>query len=53
MICENPRPYRERSELGKSRRSCTYGRYVLMYDIRDEEVLIERVLHTSRKITSR
>ncbi|WP_425057026.1 type II toxin-antitoxin system RelE/ParE family toxin [Sodalis ligni] len=30
-----------------------YGRYVLMYDIRDEEVLIERVLHTSRKITSR
>ncbi|QWA11602.1 type II toxin-antitoxin system RelE/ParE family toxin [Sodalis ligni] len=50
LIGENPCIYRERPELGKSRRSCTYGRYVLIYDTRDDEVLIERVLHGSRDI---
>ncbi|WP_413726400.1 type II toxin-antitoxin system RelE/ParE family toxin [Sodalis sp. RH16] len=50
LIGENPWIYRERPELGKRRRCCTYGRYVLVYDTRNDEVLIERVLHGSRDI---
>jgi len=50
LIGENPQIYRERPELGNTIRSCAYGRYVLLYNMLNNEVRIERVLHGSRDI---
>lgn len=50
LISESPWIYRERPELGLSIRSCTYGRYLILYGTTDTEVRIERVLHGARDI---
>lgn len=50
LIAESPVIYRERPELGKSVRSCAYGRYLIVYRVLDTEIRIERLLHGSRDI---
>ncbi|MCL6408142.1 type II toxin-antitoxin system RelE/ParE family toxin [Dickeya dadantii] len=52
LIGENPWLYRERPELGSRIRSCTYGRYLILYGATETEVRIERVLHGVRDIDS-
>lgn len=50
LIAESPVIYKERPELGQSVRSCTYGRYLIVFTVLDTEVRIERLLHGSRDI---
>lgn len=50
LIAESPVIYKERPELGQSVRTCTYGRYLIMFRVLDIEVRIERLLHGSRDI---
>lgn len=52
LIGENPWLYRERPELGSHIRSCTYGRYLILYGTTETAVRIERVLHGARDIDS-
>lgn len=52
MIAESPAIYRERPELGMSIRSCSYGRYLIVFRVLDTEVRVERLLHGSRDIIS-
>ncbi|TYL41295.1 type II toxin-antitoxin system RelE/ParE family toxin [Dickeya sp. ws52] len=52
LIGENPWLYRERPELGRSIRSCSYGRYLILYGTTETAVRIERVLHGARDIDS-
>ena len=52
MIAESPAIYRERPELGLSVRSCSYGRYLIVFRVLDTEVRVERLLHGSRDIIS-
>lgn len=50
LIAESPDIYRERPVFGEGIRSCTYGRYPVLYRVTDTEVRIERVVHGSRDI---
>ncbi|EHQ1051767.1 type II toxin-antitoxin system RelE/ParE family toxin [Salmonella enterica] len=50
LIAESPDIYRERPEFGEGLRSCTYGRYLVLYRVLDTEVRIERLVHGSRDI---
>ncbi|MCW0354994.1 type II toxin-antitoxin system RelE/ParE family toxin [Pantoea ananatis] len=50
LIAESPVIYRERPELGKSVRSCAYGRYLIVYRVLDTEIRTDRLLHGSRDI---
>lgn len=50
LIAESPTIYRERPELAPKVRSCSYGRYLVLFRVLDTEVRIERVVHGSRDI---
>lgn len=50
LIAESPIIYRERPELGQGVRSCTYGRYLVLFRVLDTEVRVERILHGFRDI---
>ncbi|AMG56504.1 type II toxin-antitoxin system RelE/ParE family toxin [Pantoea vagans] len=50
LIAESPVIYKERPELGRSVRTCVYGRYLIVFRVLDTEVRIERLLHGSRDI---
>ena len=52
LIGGTPQLYRRRPELGKGVRSCPFGRYLIVFSDRREEVRIERVLHTARDLDS-
>ncbi|WJY16922.1 type II toxin-antitoxin system RelE/ParE family toxin [Pectobacteriaceae bacterium CE90] len=52
LIAETPVIYRERPELGQCVRSCSYGRYLIVFSVLDTEVRVERLLHGSRDITT-
>lgn len=45
---ETPKLYRRRDELGKGVRGCPYGRYLIVFSNKQDEVRIERVLHMAR-----
>lgn len=51
-VAENPQMYRERSEWGQKVRAAPFGVYLVVYDFDDKQVVILRVLHTKRNITS-
>jgi toxin ParE1/3/4 len=46
----SPLAYVARPELGHGIRSCAYGRYGLFFSVREDAVVIERILHGSRDI---
>lgn len=47
-IGETPKLYRRRDELGKGVREGPYGRYLIVFSNKQDEVRIERVLHMAR-----
>ena len=50
LIAESPVIYRERPELGQGVRCCAYGSYLVLFQVLDTEVRVERILHGSRDI---
>ncbi|HTQ33400.1 MAG TPA: type II toxin-antitoxin system RelE/ParE family toxin [Stellaceae bacterium] len=50
LISEHPHIGPSRAELQPELRSHTVGNYVIFYRVRDEDLLIVRVLHASRDI---
>ncbi|AKH63456.1 MULTISPECIES: type II toxin-antitoxin system RelE/ParE family toxin [Photorhabdus] len=51
QISEAPQIYRQRRELGESIRSCTYGKYLILFSSSRNQTRIQRVLYGSRDIT--
>jgi toxin ParE1/3/4 len=49
-ILNAPRGGSLRPELGENLRSVPFGRYVIFYDVEDEVVTVQRVLHSARDI---
>lgn len=49
-ISASPLAYVARPELGKDIRSCAHGRYLILFQSSDEDVLIVRVLHGARDL---
>ncbi|WP_035052667.1 type II toxin-antitoxin system RelE/ParE family toxin [Andreprevotia chitinilytica] len=52
-IASAPHIYRLRHELGDDIRSCTYGKYVIFFQVASQVVHIVRVLHGARDIRIR
>jgi len=50
-IGRNPRGYRLRPDLGPEVRLAAYGRYVILFRIMKDYVLIDRVVHGARDLT--
>jgi len=49
-ISSSPLAYTLRPDLGERMRSCSHGRYVILFQSSDTEVLIVRVLHGARDL---
>lgn len=47
-----PLGYVARPELGENLRSCSHGRYLIIFQPTDDEILIVRVLHGARNIVA-
>ncbi|WP_407051635.1 type II toxin-antitoxin system RelE/ParE family toxin [Methyloraptor flagellatus] len=52
VIAENPAAYPLREEFGAGVRLTMHGRYIIFHAIRDERVVIERILHGARDLES-
>lgn len=50
LVADAPKSYRLRPELRPNIRSCTYKRYVILYQEVGKTVEITRVLHSARDI---
>lgn len=48
IIAEQPAACRLREEYGAGVRVAVHGRYLIVYAEREEEVVIERILHSAR-----
>jgi toxin ParE1/3/4 len=48
QVAEFPLAYRVRPELGEGLRACPFGGYMIYFMVSEEEVLIARILHSSR-----
>ncbi|MGH8613069.1 MAG: type II toxin-antitoxin system RelE/ParE family toxin [Gammaproteobacteria bacterium] len=51
-IASSPLGYTSRLDLGEGVRSCSHGRYVILFQSSDTEVLIVRVLHGARDLSA-
>lgn len=51
-ISSSPLGYVARPELGEGIRCCSHGRYLILFQPFDEEVVIVRVLHEARDLPS-
>ena len=51
-IAKSPLSYIARPELGDGIRTCAHGRYLIVFQPSDQDVLIIRVLHGARDIPS-
>jgi len=51
-IAINPKGYRPRPELGEAMRSCPCGNYVIFFDVLDQDVTVQRVLHAARDLSA-
>ncbi len=49
-ILDAPHGGSPRPELGNEMRALRFGRYVIFYDVEDELVMVQRVLHSARDI---
>ncbi|UNK63029.1 type II toxin-antitoxin system RelE/ParE family toxin [Buttiauxella ferragutiae] len=50
QIGETPTLYRQRPELGETIRCCPYGRYLILFSEQQNNVRIQRVLHSARDV---
>lgn len=48
----NPQGYSPRPELGEVMRSCPYGNYVIFFDVLDQGVTVQRILHAARDLSA-
>ena len=51
-IAASPLAYVVRPELGENIRCCAHGRYLILFQPSDQEVLIVRVLHGARDLSA-
>ena len=49
-ISSSPLGYTSRPDLGEGVRSCSHGRYLILFQPSDTDVLIVRVLHGARDL---
>jgi toxin ParE1/3/4 len=49
-ISEQPRAYRRRDDLASGLRQAVHGRYLILFTVGEEEIVIERVLHGARRL---
>lgn len=48
QVADFPLAYRERPELGEGLRACPFEGYMIYFTVSEDEVLVARILHSSR-----
>lgn len=48
QVADFPLAYRERPELGEGLRACPFEGYMIYFMVSEDEVLVARILHSSR-----
>lgn len=50
QLLDNPKAYPLKPELGKNLRLCVYGKYLIFYTLKANELLLVRILQGARNL---